>query len=279
MKSKSNSFFKGGIIQNIVMLLFTITCIFPAIWLFYSGLKDKSEFYANPIALPKHPSWKYYIEVFQKSDILTWMLNSFRNTAISLVLIVCIGFVIGYFLARMRFRCRNLVYGYFMLGLLIPIYALMVPMYVVFTKLHINNQWYTLIFPYVAFGLPIAIFLVESYIKNLPIEIEEAASIDGCSFSRRLVSIVLPMCVPILVTVAIIQLFQIWNEFPFALILIDNKSLLTVPVGITLFKGQYVTEYPKMMAAMMISIFPTMVVYFIFSKQIIKGMVVGAVKG
>lgn len=138
---------------------------------------------------------------------------------------------------------------------------------------------YTLLFPYVAFGLPIAVFLVESYMHNIPKEIEEAAAIDGSSFNRTLFSIVLPMCKPILVTVGIIQFFSVWNEFTFALILISKEALKTVPVGLTIFKGQYATDYPRMMTAMLISILPAVALYFAFSKQIIKGMVAGAVKG
>ena len=171
------------------------------------------------------------------------------------------------------------MYGYFMLGMLVPIHALMIPMYVLFTKTGMGNSWYTLIFPYTAFGIPTAVFLVESYVKNIPKELEEAAAIDGSSFSRTLFTIILPVCVPVLVTVGIIQFFFTWNEFTFALILLNDEALKTVPVGLTIFKGQYSTDYPRMMAAMLLSILPAMVIYFTFSKQIMKGMVAGAVKG
>ncbi|MNJ54716.1 Trehalose transport system permease protein SugB [compost metagenome] len=207
------------------------------------------------------------------------MGNTIRNSVLSLAIILILGFIIGYFLSRFRFKGKNALYNYYLLGMLVPIHALMVPMYVLFTKSGMGDQWYTLILPYAAFGLPIAIFLVESYVRSIPIEVEEAANIDGCSFHRTLFSIVLPMCQPILVTVGIIQFFIVWNEFTFALILISKETLMTVPVGITLFKGQFVTDYPKMMASMLIAIFPAMALYFAFSKQIIKGMVAGSVKG
>lgn len=267
------------LVPNVVLMIFSITCIFPAIWLFYSSLKGKAEFYNNPIALPAHPSFQHYIDIFTKSKILVWMGNTVRNSVISLVFIILIGFVVGYFLSRYRFKGRKLLYGYFLLGMLVPVHALMVPMYVLFTKTGMTDQWFTLILPYTALSLPIAVFLVESFVHSVPVEVEEAAAIDGSSFHRTLFSIIMPMCKPILVTVGIIQFFYVWNEFTFALILINSEQLMTIPVGITLFKGQFTTDYPKMMTAMLVAILPAILLYFSFSKQIIKGMVAGAVKG
>lgn len=269
----------GALLQNLILLIFSITCIFPAVWLFYSSMKSKAEFNANPIKLPAHLNFEHYIDVLTKSNIIQWMGNTIRNTVLSLLLVVIIGFIVGYFISRFRFRGRKLMYGYFMMGMLVPIHALMIPMYVLFTKTGMGDTWYTLIFPYTAFGIPIAVFLVESYVQNIPKELEEAAAIDGSSFGRTLFTIILPVCLPILVTVGIIQFFSTWNEFTFALILISKETLKTVPVGLTIFKGQYSTDYPQMMTAMLLAILPAMVIYFMFSKQIIKGMVAGAVKG
>lgn len=267
------------VIPNLILMIFSITCVYPAIWLLYSSLKDKAEFYNNPVALPSHPSFQHYIDIFTKSKILVWMGNTVRNSAISLVFIIMIGFITGYFLSRYRFKGRKFLYGYFLLGMLVPVHALMVPMYVLFTKTGMTDQWFTLILPYTALSLPIAVFLVESFVYSVPVEVEEAAAIDGSSFHRTLFSIIMPMCKPILVTVGIIQFFYVWNEFTFALILINSEQLMTVPVGITLFKGQFTTDYPKMMTAMLVAILPAVILYFSFSKQIIKGMVAGAVKG
>lgn len=269
----------GRVLSNIVLMMFSITCIFPAIWLFYSSLKEKSEFYNSPLALPKAPDFQHYISILTKSNILTWMGNTIRNSVLSLFFILLLGFIIGYFLSRYRFRGRNMLYSYFLIGMLVPVHALMVPMYVLFTKAGLNDNWFTLVLPYTALGLPIAVFLAESYIKSIPLEVEEAAAIDGSSIHRTLFSIILPMCKPILVTVGIIQFFYVWNEFTYSLILIDSEKWMTVPVGITLFKGQFSTDFPKMMTAMLLAILPAMALYFAFSKQITEGMVAGAVKG
>lgn len=207
------------------------------------------------------------------------MFNSIRTTVLSLFFIVLFGFIVGYILARVNFRGNRLLYVMFLAGMLIPVHSLLVPIYVVFKKVGLNNQWFTLVIPYVAFGLPIAIFLVEAAIKSIPVELEEAANIDGCSFSKTLFQIILPVAKPILVTVAIIQSFACWNEFSFALVLIQNSHLQTVPLAMTMFKGQFASDYPKIMSAMLITMAPIVILYFAFSKQIIKGMVAGAVKG
>jgi raffinose/stachyose/melibiose transport system permease protein len=166
-----------------------------------------------------------------------------------------------------------------MFGLLVPVHALMVPMYLQFQRLGLNDQWYTLIIPYVAFGLPFALFLVESYIASIPKEMEEAATIEGCSFARILFGIILPMAAPVIATVTIMQFFACWNEFSFALILISTEELRTVPLGLTYFRAQRDTNYPLLMAAMILSLLPVAVVYFTFSGKIIKGVAAGAVKG
>lgn len=269
----------GAIFLNLILMIFSLTCVFPIIWLFYASLKSKSEFYANPVSLPRAPSLEHYITILTQSSIFVWMMNTVRNTAISLVLIIIMSFVAAYFLSRFKFKGRKFLYTYLMLGMLVPIHALMIPMYILFSKMGIGNSWYTLVLPYTAFGLPMSIFLIEVYIRSIPKEVEEAASIDGASFNRILFRIVMPMCKPILATVAIIQFFYCWNEFTFSLILISKENLMTMPVGLTLFKGQYSADYPSMIAGMLISILPASVIYFIFSKQIIRGMVSGAVKG
>jgi raffinose/stachyose/melibiose transport system permease protein len=267
------------VLGNGLMFLYSISCIYPAIWLIYSSMKSMGEFSANAISLPAAPSLKHYQTILLETSMPMWLVNTARTTVLSLAFILLFGFVIGYFLSRFKFRGRNFLYGYFMLGILVPIHALMVPMYILFRQTNLVDTWYSLLFPYVSFGLPIAIFLMESATHSIPKEVEEAAAIDGASFSRTLFRIIFPMSVPILVTIGIIQFFTCWNEFSFALILINNQNLLTVPVGLTLFKGQYATDYPKMMTAMVVAMLPAIILYFAFSKQIIKGMVAGAVKG
>jgi raffinose/stachyose/melibiose transport system permease protein len=270
-----------AVVMNLILWIFSLSCIFPIIWMLYSSLKEKRVFNADIIGLPKNPTLVNYIRILTNSDyhLAESMFNSVRTTLLSVLLIVCFSFVVGYILARVRFRLNRVLYVMFLMGMLIPIHSLLVPIYVVFQKCGLSNKWFTLLFPYVSFGIPMGIFLVESYVKTIPVSLEEAAAIDGSSFSHTLWTIIFPICKPILVTVAIIQVFSCWNEFSFALVLIKDVGLQTVPLALTQFKGQFASDYPKQMAAMLITMAPIVVLYFVFSKQIIKGMVAGAVKG
>ncbi|MCM1124898.1 MAG: carbohydrate ABC transporter permease [Lachnospiraceae bacterium] len=270
-----------GFLMNAVLLLFSLTCIFPIIWMLYSSLKEKRVFNADIIGLPKEPTLVNYTRILSNPDyhLSESMLNSVRTTALSIILIMVFSFVAGYILARVSFKFNRVLYAMFLMGMLIPIHSLLVPVYVVFRQCGISNQWFTLIFPYVSFGLPMGIFLMEGYVKGIPASIEEAAAIDGSSFSYTLWNIILPICKPVLITIAIIQVFSCWNEFSFALVLIKDAGLQTVPLALTQFKGQFASDYPKQMAAMLITMSPVVVLYFAFSKQIIKGMITGAVKG
>lgn len=270
-----------GLFSNLILWIFSLSCIYPVIWMLYSSLKEKRQFNADIIGLPKEPSLINYQRILTNADyhLGSSMWNSVRTTSISIVLIVLFSFVVGYILARVQFRFNRLLYAMFLMGILIPIHSLLVPIYVVFNNLGIANRWFTLILPYVSFGMPIGLFLMEGYVRSVSTSLEEAAAIDGSSFSNTMWRIILPICRPVLITIAIIQVFACWNEFSFALVLIKNVNLQTVPLALTQFKGQFASDYPKQMAAILITTSPIIVLYFVFSKQIIKGMVAGAVKG
>ena len=267
--------------MNLILWIFSLSCIFPIVWMIYSSLKEKRVFNADIVGLPKSPTLINYTRILTNPDyhLPESMFNSFRTTALSILLIVAFSFIVGYILARVRFKLNRVLYVMFLMGMLIPIHSLLVPIYVVFKKCNISNLWFTLLLPYVSFGLPMGIFLVEGFVKTVPVDLEEAAAIDGSNFTHTLWTIIFPICRPILVTVAIIQVFSCWNEFSFALVLIKDVGLQTVPLALTQFKGQFASDYPKQMAAMLLTMAPIVVLYFAFSRQIIKGMVAGAVKG
>ena len=271
----------GGFFMNLVLWIFSLSCIFPLVWMLYSSFKEKRAFNADIIGLPKSPTLINYIRILTNKDyhLGESMWNSVRTTVLSIIMIVLFSYIVGYILARVRFKLNRALYAMFLMGMLIPVHSLLVPIYVVFRNCGLSNRWFTLLLPYVSFGLPMGIFLVEGYVKGIPISLEEAAAIDGSTFSKTLFQVILPICKPILVTVAIIQVFSCWNEFSFALVLIKSVGLQTVPLALTQFKGQFASDYPKQMAAMLITMAPIVVLYFAFSKQIIKGMVSGAVKG
>ena len=270
----------GSLLMNGILILFSISCVSPIIWMIYSSLKTSPEFNRSIIALPEKLIFGNYVDAFKISHMGTYYSNTIFNAAISLVLVIFISFVLAYFLSRFKFKGRNLIYFVILFGMLIPIHALLIPLFIQFKTLNMFNQRYTLIIPYVAFAMPFSIFLIESYLSGIPIDMEEAAVIDGCGFMRMLFTIVMPLCTPILTTAAILQLFtKWWNEFPFALVLINDEKLKTIPLGLMNFSSQYSTNYPMKMAALVLAILPVILIYIFFNRKIIEGMIAGAIKG
>ena len=269
----------GKFFSNLLMILYSISCIYPIVWIISSSLKTNREFMSNVMGLPKNFLIGNYIEILSKSPIGMYMLNTIRNTVISLIFVVFFAFINGYFISRFRFPGRRMLYILYMLGMLIPIHALLIPIYILFFRTGLTNSWYTVALPNIAFSMPISLFLVESYMGTVPREFEEAAFIDGSGFSRTLFTIIFPLVTPILVTVGIITFFTFWNEFSFSLVLLKSRRLFSLPLGLTLFKGEFQTDYPKMMTTMIIALIPAITIYISFSKKIMQGMMAGAIKG
>lgn len=269
----------GRTIINIALWLLSITCIFPIVWMIYSSLKTQKEFAIDIISLPQKPAFSNYVQAITEGNLGTYFMNSVYYTVIAVLIAVILSFVIGYILSRFKFRGRTFIYYFFLAGMLIPIYALLIPIFLEFKAFGLLNKRITLILPYIAFALPVGVFLVESYVKAIPWEMEEAACIDGCRFGQTMSRIILPMCQPVLSTTAILSFLNTWNEFPLALVLIRSNRLKTMPLGVTNFVGTYTVNYPLMFAALSISALPVIIVYLLFYSKVMNGMVSGAVKG
>lgn len=269
----------GKTVFNTIMLVFSITCIFPIIWIIYSSFKTKDEFMMDIMSLPQQPQLGSYEKAFSSGSMQTYFFNSIFNTVITVVLVIFLAFCIAYVLARYTFKGRNFIYTMFIVGMLVPVYSLIVPLFIQFKSIGLYDKLGTLILPYIALRLPLSIFLFESYIRTIPFELEEAAYIDGAGPIRTMFKIIFPICMPVTSTVLILAFLDTWNEFPFALVLNTSESLRTLPVGLTGFYGQYTTDYTTLMAALVVSILPVIIVYFIFRNKIIQGMTAGAVKG
>jgi ABC-type sugar transport system, permease component len=269
----------GKSVYNLFLFLFSLTCIFPIIWIVYSSFKSNNEFMLNVMALPQHISFKNYYTAFVEGRMYVNFIASALNTCVAVSAVIFLAFITGYVLARYRFKGRNQIYTLFLVGMLTPVYALIVPLFIQMKTLGMIDNVYTLIVPYIAIRLPIAIFLIESFVRTLPVELDEAAYIDGASVWSTLWKIIFPVCRPVLATVLILTFLDTWNEFPFALVLVTQDAFRTVPVALTNFYGQYTTDYTALMAALVLSILPVIVVYLLFYKKIIQGMTAGAVKG
>jgi len=268
----------GG--KYLLFVLFFFIDVFPLIWILMSSLKTDREFAANVMSLPQTPSFRNYADAWRSSKIGTYFFNSVYVTAISGTVIVGLSLMISHVLARYRFRLRKFVYFFFLLGMLIPVHTTLVPLFIMFRSLGALNRWFTLLIPYVGFGLPLAVFILESFIRtSVPLELEEAATLDGCGHFRALWRVVAPMCKPAIAAVCIMTFLFVWNDFAFPLIFISREGLKTLQLGLMNYVGPYATDYTQMMAALMIATLPIMLAYFIFRKQLIKGMVAGALKG
>lgn len=264
---------------NIFVLLCSLINIFPIVWMLYSSFKTQKEFTTNPLALPHEIALGNFKEAMEFGHLFGGFLNSLLISVISVVLIIAIGFIVGYIMARFRFGGKGILNGIFMIALLVPIHALLAPMFIEFKYMHLLDHWYTLILPYVTFELPVAIYLCSNMVASLPQEVEESAVLDGCSFLQRLTKVVFPMCKPIIATVGIMAFLSCWNEFVFGLTLVSRESLKTLQVRLAAFSGFKVVQYPRLMAALTLATLPVLLVYFFCHNKIIEGMTQGAVKG
>lgn len=265
--------------MNLFLLVFAISAIFPSIWMIYNSFKTNSEFSKSIIALPSAITFENYQTIFQDSLVYKAILNSLFNSVVSTIGIVVLSFIAAYFLARYRFPGRNVIYAFFLFGLLVPIYGLLVPVFIQFRDIDMINNRFTLLLPYIAFGLSQAIFLIEGYIHSIPFEIEEAAYMDGANLFHVLWRIIFPICGPVISTVAILSFLNTWNEFAFALVLLNGEEFKTVSLWLNTFQGERTVNYTTLMGALTVASIPVIAVYFIFREKIINGLVAGAVKG
>lgn len=261
------------------LIIFVIINAYPILWMAINSFKSEKEFATNQFGFPKVFVLENYTAAWEIANLGVLFKNSIFITVTATLLTVFIGALASYFLARFDFKMSKWLYGFFIFGLLIPIHATLVPMFILMKNLGLLNTPITLLFPYIAFHLPITIFILTSFMKAFPKDIEESAIMDGCGIFRIFWSIILPMSRPALATVMILNFIYNWNEFSFALVLINDPELQTLPLGLANFAGQFTTNYGAQMAGLTMSLVPIVIFYIMFEKNIVKGMTAGAVKG
>lgn len=269
-------------VQTITYLLlaaFAVTTLFPLIWMFYSSFKTNQDIALGTFSLPTVWHWQNYVDAWQTAKIGTYFLNSVFVSIGAIAATIVAGASAAFILAKFPFRLRGLVYGFFIVGMLIPLQSVLVPLFIQMRDFKLLDSPWSLILSYTAFGLPITIFLMESFIRSFPDSILEAAILDGASIRRIFLSLVLPMSQPVVATVAILNFLNNWKEFSFALIFLTTDEKKTLPLGLYNFLGAYTADYAGLMAALMIASVPLLVLYFLLQEQIIRGMTAGAVKG
>ena len=269
-----------AILRWILIIFFAVYTLFPLIWLILSSLKTNFEFQAmSPFALPKVPQWQIYVNALKVAGLGRMLLNSVIVGLAATAVNVIIASMGAYCISRFRFKGRERIFTLFTAGILVPLNALMVPYFVIINKLGLYNTYGGMILLYCAIGIPMSTFLIRGLMDSVPMELEEAAYIDGCGFFGRFFYLILPLSRTGIVTAATFEFLTCWNEFVFANLIVSSEKLRTVQVGIRYFTNQFSTDYVSMYAAIVISIIPSILGYILFQEQIIAGMTSGAVKG
>lgn len=262
------------------LVIWALIDLFPIYWMFTFSLKNNEEVYgSNVMGLPKNWLWSNYSKAMTTGNMPQYFLNSIIVTVASIVLSLIAALMATYALTRIVWKGREMMNSFFMLGITIPIHSSIVPIFITLSKMKMINSYWSLIFPYSAFSLAMAILICTGFMNDIPKDLDEAAYIDGCTLWQTFIKIICPLMKPALATISIYTFLQCWNELMFANVFISKKALKTLPVGIQALSGQHTTEWGPIGAALVIATFPTLIVYVCMSKSIQESFIAGAVKG
>jgi raffinose/stachyose/melibiose transport system permease protein len=283
----------------IVMTVFAAMTIYPMLWLLINSFKSTAAFRLDKIGLPGKWFPVNYAGAWSVGEFGTFIPNSLLYTAAATLGVLFFATIAGFAFAKIKSRATPILYGSFVMGILLSIQSVMVPLFIEVSQLdnllgaifqylgimkasnfHLfYNTRLGMILIYIGSGLPIAIYLCTEYIRGIPSALVEAARIDGASFFMIFRGIILPMAVPIATTIAILNVPGIWNEFALINIIISKNDLKSLPLGIMRFDGTRTTDYGKIFAALVVGMMPMLTFYIVFRKQITKGVAGGALKG
>lgn len=262
-----------------VFLLFLVGVIlFPVCWLVLNSLKTNQEMFLDSLSFPK--SWMFvnYATAWGKG-LLAYFKNSIIVSAISIFCILVLSSMLAYGLTRFRLPGSGFMFILVLGGMALSEQVALVPLYKILQALKLYNTRAALVLPYVAFRIPFTMFLMRSYFISIPKELEEAAIVDGCNSLQRFIKIILPISKPVLASCAIVNLNHVWNEFLFANVFLEDKKLMTIPLGLMTFQGDLKSDYVVMLAGILISSLPMVLLFLCMSKQFVRGLTSGAVKG
>ncbi|MBO4749652.1 MAG: carbohydrate ABC transporter permease [Lachnospiraceae bacterium] len=275
---KTNKFVKGLIYVG--LLFWALLDLFPIYWMFTFSLKNNEEVYgANVMGLPKSWLWSNYAKAMTTGNMPLYFMNSIIVTVSAIVISLIAALMATYAITRIIWKGSQLMNSFFMLGITIPIHASIVPIFITLSRMHMLNSYWSLIIPYSAFSLSMAILICTGFMNDIPKDLDEAAKIDGCGLWQTFGWIIVPLMKPALATISIYTFLQCWNELMFANVFISDKRFKTLPVGIQALAGQHTIEWGPIGAALVIATFPTLFAYIFMSKSIQESFIAGAVKG
>lgn len=274
---------KASAFKSITVFLcgiLALGCVFPLVWLADFSLVRSNELYGGKILVwPSPPQWRNYYLALTDGKVPQYLINSVFITVISVGLVVVLSVMMSYAFTKMKWKLSKVFLNIVLLGFMIPIHATLLPNFLTFAELKMQDSPLALILPYVAFGLPQATFILTGFMNTVPDAVEESAFMDGCGVFRLLFQIVFPLLKPAVATVIITSFISIWNEFIMAATFLSSNRFRTLPFSVYNFAGQYASNYSAQFAVMTLAALPSLAAYIVLNKHITKGIVAGAIKG
>ena len=269
--------------EDISLLLIVILVVFfsllPFVWFLNTSLKTLLDVTAIPPKLLPSFSFHFYQSAITNYGLLHYLKNSLIVAGSSTLITLIIAIFAGYALARLRMKHKGLIMGSLLLVSMFPQISIAGPVWRILQSVGWLNTYQGLVLPYITLTLPLGVWILASFFKELPEELEDAAKIDGCSHFQTLIKVIIPLAAPGVFTAAILVFIYTWNEFFFALLIMTQQQYQTLPVGIALFQGQYTLPWGEIAAASTVATLPLVLLVFLFQKRIVRGLSAGAIKG
>lgn len=266
------------VLFSLLFILLGAMWLYPLVWMFTLSFKESGEVYSNPFGLPRQWLFSNYREALQEFDFLLYLKNSVIYSVATVAIVVVLGSMFAYCVARMQWKYKNMALSYVSLGLIIPAQVTIIPLYMLLLQLRIKDTHLALILPYSAFALALCVLMLYAFLRSLPAEMEEAAVIDGCGIYRCFFSIILPIIRPALATQIILTFINTWNEFFLAFIITGKEALRPLPIGLlNFFVGRGINQWGYIGATMVVASLPAIVLYLFFSEQIENALTAGAI--
>jgi raffinose/stachyose/melibiose transport system permease protein len=269
----------NSVIPHVVLITYAVIAMFPIILIVLNSFKERKAIFGEPLSLPNSETFSLvgYETIIQRANFDQYFLNSLVVTVVSILLILLMGSMAAFALSEYNFRGNTFLGLYLALGIMIPIRLGTVGILRLVSSLGLVNNLLSLILVYVAMGLPLSVFILTQFMRQVPRELKEAARVDGAS-EYRIFGLVLPLVRPAVATVAVFIMIPVWNDLWFPLILAPGESTKTVTLGAQQFLGQFVSDWNAILAALTLAMVPILILYLIFSRQLIRGITSGAVK-
>ncbi|EFM41052.1 carbohydrate ABC transporter permease [Bifidobacterium dentium] len=268
----------GHPIVYVLSLVLVLICVTPVVYIIIGGFRTNSQITRDPAGMPNPWNFENYKTVFASNTFWSELVNSLIVSLGTMVGVVALALMVSFVIARYRFRLNKALYSLFAAGMMFPITVAITPLYLLLRNLHLINSHLGIVLPQIAFGLPQAIIIMVPFLKSIPLELEEAAELDGCSRLGFFFRMVLPLSGPGVATVAILTFVSSWNAYMLPLFLLNDSSKYTLPLGVQMFSSQHSVDTAQVLAFTSLSMIPALICFTIFQKKIVGGLA-GAVKG